>query len=198
MQMKTLKILILIFMAIFSIDSFSQETNTNTRITDSIIANLPASKDMDSSTIMKIGSAVPDFSLSTIEGKTIRLSELKGKTVFLSFFTLSCHACMKELPKIESEIWPKYKDNQNIVILIIGRGESIAALNTFRKKMQFTFTMACDPDRKVYALFADKYVPRNIVIDKEGVLVLTETGYTEEKSKDLFQNIENMLENKQR
>jgi peroxiredoxin len=198
MQMKTLKTFTLIFMATFSINLSSQEISTNTQTKDSIIVNLPATNDMASSTIMKIGSSVPDFSLSTIDGKIIKLSELKGKTVFINFFTLSCPACMKELPKIEAEIWPRYKDNENIVILIIGRGESIAALNAFREKKQFTFPMACDPDRKVYALFADKYVPRNIVIDKEGVLVLTETGYTEEKSKDLFQKIENLLENEQR
>jgi peroxiredoxin len=192
--METIRILIIVIMAVLSINSSAQKTDTNIQIKDTILANIH--NDMDSSTIMRIGSPVPDFTLTTLEGKTIRLSDFKGKTVFMNFFTLSCPTCMKELPAIQSEIWPKFKNNEDIVILIVGREESTAALNAYKEKKQFTFPMACDPDRKAYSLFANKYVPRNIVINKEGVLVLSEMGYTEEKSKDLFLKIENLLENK--
>jgi peroxiredoxin len=177
-------------MTLFSICSFSQEVKVNSIQKDSIMSINSELNEMEANTLMKKGTIIPDFSLTTLDGKTIQISEFRGKTVFINFFTLSCPNCMKELPLIENEIWFKYKNNKNVVILIVGREETIEKLREFREKKQFTFPMASDTERKAYSLFASKYVPRNIVIDKEGKLVFSEVGFTEEKSKELFQNIE--------
>ena len=190
------KFLLILIAAIFTTNVFihAQDNSVNNQPDKSTISNSGES-DMEACTLLKIGDEVPDFTITTLEGKMLKLSELRGKTVFLNFFTLSCPMCMKELPLFEKNIWPRYKDNENIVILIIGREETVDKLKTFRDNKKFTFPMASDPKREIYSLFASQYVPRNIVIDKEGKVALTEVGFTEKKSAELFEKIEKQLSN---
>ncbi len=179
-----------IFIFIFSISTFSlaaQMPDKNNIQKDTIRDRKP---DMESFSLMKKGTLVPDFSLFTLDGQQIKFSELKGKTVFLNFFTLSCPMCMKELPLLEKEIWLKYKNRPDVVILAVGREEQVDKLNSFREKKGLTIPIVADPKREVYALFASQYVPRNIVIDKQGMLVLSEVGFTEESAEELFRMIE--------
>lgn len=148
------------------------------------------SAEYEATTNMKVGTVVPDFTLTTLRGEKFQLSELKGKTVFLNFFALTCPICIKELPELEKQIWQKYKDNKNLVVLTIGREETDEKLVAFRDKKGFTFPIATDADRSIYAMFAEKYIPRNIIIDKEGKLVFTEVGFNEEKFANLINEIE--------
>jgi len=149
----------------------------------------------EETTIMKTGTVVPDFSLKTIDGEKFQLSGLNGKIIFLNFFALSCPICLKELPELEKHIWQKYKYNQNIVILCVGREESNETLIAFRDKKKYTFPIAADSNRAVYALFGTKYIPRNIIISKEGKLVFTEVGFNEQKFSELIQKIETEIKN---
>jgi peroxiredoxin len=150
---------------------------------------------MDAFTLMKPGELVPDFTLYSLDGKEIKFSELNGKTVFLNFFTLSCPMCMKELPLLEKEIWEQFKHRSDVVIMAIGREEPLDKLIAFREKKNLQMPVFADPRREVYSLFASQYVPRNIVINKEGRLVLTEVGFTEEKAAELFEQIRQALQN---
>jgi peroxiredoxin len=192
--MKTLIFIIILFITFMTYKITAQNNPLEIK-KDSIIKIENQANDYELSTILKTGSLVPDFTIKTIDGIEFKLSELKGKTVFINFFTLSCPSCMKELPVFEKEIWQKYKDNKNVVILIVGREETVDKLKAFRDEKQFTFPLASDPKREVYALFAIQYVPRNIIIDKEGKLVMTEVGFTEEKSAELLQKIQELLIN---
>ena len=66
--------------------------------------------------IVKIGQPVPDFSMATIDGKTVRMADLKGKVVMLQFTASWCGVCRKEMPHIEADIWKKYKNNPNFAL----------------------------------------------------------------------------------
>ena len=145
-------------------------------------------------TVLKVGEAVPSFKLTTLDSATINIDSLKGKTIFLNFFTLSCPMCMLELPQLEKQIWNKYKDRKDFIILSIGREHTNAQLKKFYTKKQFTFPMAGDTNRSVYALFAEKFVPRNIIIDKTGKVFYTAIGYNEKDGlTELLEAIENAL-----
>ena len=47
------------------------------------------------------GQACPDFSITLTDGRTLRMSELKGKVVMLQFTASWCSVCRKEMPFIE-------------------------------------------------------------------------------------------------
>lgn len=130
----------------------------------------------DKTTYTKTGQNVPAFSVTTLDGKTININDLKGKVVLLNFFATWCGPCMAEMPRVEKEIWQKYK-NENFVVLALGREHSKEELDKFNKEKGFTFLIAPDTKRAVFSLFAKESIPRNYLIDKEGKIIWQGIGY---------------------
>lgn len=151
-----------------------------------------ASQDGDNSTLTKVGQAVPNFAVTTLGGNTLKMSDLKGKVILINFFATWCGPCMSEMPKVETEIWQKLKSDQ-LVVLAIGREHTSDELVKFNKEKGFTFSIAPDPKREVYKLFATQYIPRNYVIDKSGKIAFQGMGYAPEEFGKMVELIKGLL-----
>ncbi|MCK5169162.1 MAG: TlpA family protein disulfide reductase [Bacteroidales bacterium] len=137
--------------------------------------------DIIKSTLTEVGQTFPEFSFITLNNDTININDLKGKVVFMNFFATSCPICMKELPHIENEIWAKYKDNESFELIVFGREHIAEEMIAFKGKTGYTFNIVPDPERKIYSLFAEKYIPRNIILDRDGKIIYQATGFTDEE-----------------
>lgn len=146
-------------------------------------------EDPGSFNLTKVGQAVPDFTVTAVDGKTYQMSKLKGKTVLLIFFSNTCPGCLKELKEVEATIWPEFK-SRNIVFLAMGRKNTTEEVNKFKEKHGFTMPMAPDPEKKIYNLFFTKYIPRNVLINKEGKIIYQKQGYEIEDAQILTSLIE--------
>jgi len=113
--------------------------------------------------------------------------------VFMNFFATSCPICIKELPFIESDVWAKHKDNENFELIVIGREHVAEEMIAFKEKTGYTFNIVPDPGRKIYSLFAEKYIPRNIVLDRDGNIIYQATGFDDEEFAKLKETIETEL-----
>jgi len=142
--------------------------------------------------LIKNGDQVPNFSVISLDGKNISISELKGKVVLINFFATWCGPCMKELPEVESQLWPKFK-NENFAMISIGREHTKEQLEAFNQKKGFTFPIAPDPKREVYAKFASQYIPRNFIVDKEGEIVWQGVGFSQEELDHMIKVIQENL-----
>ena len=139
--------------------------------------------------LIKTGQTVPSFVVKTINGEIFKIENYRGKTVLINFFADWCHPCVKELPELEDRIWKKFKDKE-FVVLVIGRGHSKRGVKSFQKKHGYTFPMAPDKDKSIYEKFFTRYIPRNILINKEGKIIYHEHGYNEEEFEKLIRLIE--------
>lgn len=145
-------------------------------------------------TLTKIGQDAPDFDVTTIDGKQIKLSDLRGKVVVLNFFATWCGPCMNELTYLEKNVWQIFK-NKPFVMVGVGQMETEESLKSFREQHGFTFPMAADPSGAVYALYASESIPRTYVISPEGVIVYQTTGFDDSElyhseNKKMIQMIE--------
>ena len=143
------------------------------------------SQEADSTSLTKVGQRVPEFSVTTIDGKHIQMGGLRDKVVWINFFATRCGPCMQEMPRLEKEIRQKFR-NEDFIVLAIGREHSAEELRVFQKEKGFNFLMTPDPNRKVYSLFATQSIPRNYIIGKDGRILYQSIGYTPEEFQALY------------
>lgn len=137
--------------------------------------------------------AAPDFSYKELgSGKTMRLSDLKGKPVFINFWATWCPPCQAELKRVQKEIIDRFK-GKDFVFLPISREDSYEQIKKFREKNGYTFPMGMDTDRKIFEKFATSSIPRNYIVGKDGKIVYLEIGYDEASFKALIEKIEQLL-----
>ena len=141
------------------------------------------------STLTKVGQAAPVFEATTLEGVKFDLKALKGKVVVVNFFATWCGPCMQEMPRLEKDVWQKFK-GKNFTLIAIGREHSEKELAEFQKTKAFTFPIAPDPKRGIYGQYAKQYIPRNYVINGEGKIIFQSMGYNEAEFSKMIEVIE--------
>jgi peroxiredoxin len=145
--------------------------------------------------LVKVGDMAPDFTLQTISGETVKLSDLRGKVVMLQFTASWCGVCRKEMPFIESDIWKKHKDKPNFYLLGIDRDEPIETVQKFAEQTGVTYPMGLDPGADIFALYADRKagITRNVIINPEGRIVMLTRLYNEEEFAEMCAKIDELL-----
>lgn len=157
-------------------------------------AEMEATAD-DRGYIVKVGDQAPDFTIEYVDGTSQKLSELKGKLVMLQFTASWCGVCRKEMPYIEKDIWSKHKNNPNFALIGIDLKEDKETTAKFAETMQVTYPLTLDTDGSRFALFtAPKAgVTRNILIDKEGKIVLLTRLFEMEEFNSMTKFIDDYL-----
>lgn len=128
------------------------------------------------------GVRAPDLSMTTLDGQTIKLSELKGKRVVLDFWATWCPPCVMEIPHL---IRLREQNPENELIIIGISSEDSATLQAFVKRKQINYPIASaahpvSPYKDVNA------IPTTFFIDRHGVIQRIAMGYHEyDELKDL-------------
>ena len=146
--------------------------------------------------IVKVGDMAPDFTCTLTDGKQITLSALRGKVVMLQFTASWCGVCRKEMPFIEKDIWLRHKDNPNFVLMGIDRDEPLETVLKFAESTGVTYPLALDPGADIFAKYAlrEAGITRNVLIDKEGKIVMLTRLYKEDEFAQLVAKIDSMLQ----
>jgi len=119
---------------------------------------------------IKVGLPAPDFTLSGLDGKTVSLSEYRGKVVLVNIWATWCSPCVDEMPSME-KLYQKLK-GKNFEILAVSidsLGAEVVA--PFMKKYKLTFPALTDPEGTIRKTYRATGVPESFIIDKNGILV---------------------------
>lgn len=146
--------------------------------------------------LVKVGDTAPDFEMYMPDGSKMKLSELKGKVVMLQFTASWCGVCRKEMPHIESDIWQKHKNNPDFILYGIDRDEPAETVIEFAKKTGVTYPIGLDPKAGIFELYAEKDagITRNIIIGKDGKIVMLTRLYDPEEFKQMTALIDSLVE----
>ena len=120
------------------------------------------------STLVKVGDKAPDFTCKPINGGEFSLGKQQGTVVMVNFFATWCGPCLAELPHLEKEIMKKYADRKDFKLIVIGREHTTEEIEKFAKEKNFSLSIAPDPKREIYGKYAEKYIPRNFIVGKDG------------------------------
>ena len=145
--------------------------------------------------LVKVGDVAPDFTLNYTDGKEFTLSHMRGKVVMLQFTASWCGICRNEMPHIESDIWQRHKDNSDFVLVGVDREETKDIVEAYTKKLGTTYPMLLDDKGDVFASYAVRKsgITRNVLIDRDGRIVMLTRRYVEPEFKQLVSTIDSLL-----
>ena len=116
----------------------------------------------------------PDFQLPNMNGGTVSLSSLRGKTVILNFWTKTCRPCLEEMPSL-ADLGKKLATEPNVLLVTITTDESAAdaraTLESVGVGKDPPFMVLIDPDGKIVQdRYGTKLFPETWFIDPNGVI----------------------------
>jgi peroxiredoxin len=122
----------------------------------------------------EVGKYAPDFTLTTVDGKTVTLSSLRGKPVLINFWFTACAPCAKEMPYFQelSKTWPA----KGLEFLSIDIGDKASKVSEYMEYYAYTFPVLLDSKSNVALKYGIMYAPTTIIIDKDGVIKLFKVG----------------------
>jgi cytochrome c biogenesis protein CcmG/thiol:disulfide interchange protein DsbE len=117
-----------------------------------------------------VGKPAPDFTLSDLNDKTYRLSDFRGKVVFLNFWATWCAPCRDEMPSMEVLYRNFEKDGLVVLAVSIDRVTTTKDIPPFVKSMNLTFPVLLDSWGKTDKPYKRMGVPETFIIDQQGII----------------------------
>jgi len=143
-----------------------------------------------------LSEKAPDFTLPTLTGASITLSELEGTPMVLNFWATWCNPCRMELPFLDSVA---QQSEGAVKVIAINVGESSATVQSFLQSFfgyEPSMIVALDQDGEVYVNYCEKdnprgYIPITFFVDSEGIVRYIKIGAftSEEELWDILNDV---------
>lgn len=136
---------------------------------------------------LSVGKPIPDLEAEDLDGKKVKLSDLKGKVVVLDFWTTWCGYCIKMIPH-ERELVKRMKDKP-FVLVSISADDSKAKVKKFLEKTPMPWTHWYVGDRgEVLTTWEIDGFPTILVVDHKGII-----RYKDVREKKMDEAVEDLL-----
>ncbi len=142
------------------------------------------------------GAAAPDFTLTSLDGKQVRLSDYKGSVVLIDFWSTTCDPCLNEMPHLV-ELYKKNKDRGFVVLAVSADGpESRAQVSSVVRAKDMVFPVLLDEETVVTARYNPKReLPFSVIVGKDGSIVFKRSSYTAGDEQTLTAEVDKALAN---
>jgi peroxiredoxin len=133
----------------------------------------------------------PDFALKDINGKTVRLSDFRGKTVMIDFWATWCGPCRMEIPWFV-DFERKYKDKGFAVIGVAMDDEGWKVVKPFVDEMKMNYRVVIGNDMTADLYGGIEALPTTVIVDRDGKIASVHVGLAGKK--DFEDAIEKLLQ----
>jgi cytochrome c biogenesis protein CcmG, thiol:disulfide interchange protein DsbE len=111
----------------------------------------------------------PDFTLTTLDGQDVRLSDLRGQVVVINFWASWCVPCRDEAPALQA-VWERYRD-RGVVLLGVAWTDTERNARAFIDEFSQNYPNGLDLGTRIGELYGITGVPETFVIDQQGQVV---------------------------
>lgn len=179
MKMKTWQATVLVCTSLFCLSACKNQTTSETDK-----QNADKQAQVSSQTVKK-GEAVTDFELTGVDGKNYRLSDYKGKKVYLKFWASWCSICLASLP--DTDELAKEASDDYVILTVVSPGQkgeqSEEAFKKWYQGLDYKdLPVLLDPSGQLLASYGVRSYPTQAFIDKEGKLVKTQPGFMDKET----------------
>ena len=123
----------------------------------------------------ELSGPAPDFTLKSLSGENIKLSELRGEVVMLNWWASWCGPCRQEMPLLDA-LQNKYRD-YGFTLLGINVDEKTEQAQKLLKQVPVAFKVLLDPQSRTSELYGIDAMPSTILIDRDGNMRFLHRGY---------------------
>jgi len=125
------------------------------------------------------GEPAPEFSAKDIEGDTLKLSDFRGNTVFLAFWSAWCSRCREELDYLKI----LKSEHPSVVILAVNCDseepdkESIEKMKKSIEEWEIPFTVLIDEGLRIWEQYGVNALPSSVIIGSDGRIMFAEPNF---------------------
>ncbi|MBU6424456.1 MAG: redoxin domain-containing protein [Chloroflexi bacterium] len=117
-----------------------------------------------------VGAPGPDFVATSADGSPVRLSDLRGRPVWLTFFSTWCVNCRAEDPDIDRVVREQRDAGSDLAFLAVGVEETPASIADYVRGVGLSYPWAADPQGSASRRYAVLAFPTHVFIDRSGVV----------------------------
>jgi len=140
----------------------------------------------------RTGYEAADFTLPDLQGKAVRLSDFRGKVVFLNLWATWCPPCRMEMPNME-RLYQRLASRDFVMLAVAEDEGGAAAVGPFVREVGLTFSVLLDPEATLSPRYGATGYPETFIIDRAGRVVNHTIGPEEWDSKEMLAYFERLL-----
>ena len=115
-----------------------------------------------------VGSPAPEITLKDLQGRDVKLSDLRGKVVLVNFWATWCKPCKEEMPAMQAS-YDKLRD-KGFVVLAVNELEDTARVAEHIRTHGHTFEVVMDHNNQVANMYGVVGLPASFLIDPQGIV----------------------------
>ena len=139
---------------------------------------------------------LPAVMLRNLEGKNVKTDTLSnaGRPIIISFFATWCKPCNRELTAI-SEVYADWQRETGVrlIAVSIDEGQNAEKVRPFVDSKGWEFDILLDPNSNFRRAMGVNLIPHVIVLDGQGKVVLSRSGYTEGGEEHLIEKVRELV-----
>lgn len=171
---KLVPVILLAALLIWGIYDVVNKNNINNEAVGKINTNTEVITDKNDEIKIGLekGNLAPDFELTTLDGRKVKLSDYRGKKVILNFWATWCPPCRAEIPDME-KFYSSYKDKDMVILGVnLTKAEKDqTSVKSFIKEYGVTYPIPLDKESLAAEMYQVSAIPTSYIIDPQGTII---------------------------